>query len=210
MPVKSWIVNAFDDQQSTYTMHGVAFSGERGISSVEYSTDGEHWKLAELYGIDLGPNAWRCFRFQTDPQINITHVYTRATDSSGETQPKERVENERGYGNNSWLDHAFVRQSNTKSGAQQDSAIVLTKEQQERGRALFTKEAKPPCGTCHTLNDAQTTAQIGPNLHQLQPTSERVQRAIENGVGAMPSYGQQLSTEDIKVLSDYVAQSAKK
>ena len=211
MPVKSWIVNASEDQaRNLYSMHGVAFSGERGISSVEFSIDGENWKQAELYGIDLGSNAWRCFRFQTDPQIKPKQVYTRATDALGDTQPKEHVENERGYGNNSWLDHAFILQENTQEKTQQDSVVALSKEQQEKGRALFTKEAAPPCGTCHTLNDAQTTAQIGPNLNQLQPTNERVQRAIENGVGAMPSYGQQLSQEDIKILSEYVAQSSKK
>ena len=191
-------------------MHGVAFSGERGIRAVEYSTNGETWKQAELYGMDLGSNAWRCFRIQTDPQETLRKVYTRAIDTQGETQPKERVENERGYGNNSWLDHAFVLEKNEQKEERQDSDVTLTKEQRERGRALFAKEASPPCGTCHTLNDAQTKAQVGPNLNQRQPTSIRVQRAVENGVGAMPGYGTQLSPEDIKTLSEYVAHTSKK
>ena len=120
------------------------------------------------------------------------------------------MENERGYGNNSWFDHAFNLSSSAQSQEQKETIAALTKEQEDRGKALFTKEASPPCGTCHTLNDAQTTAQIGPNLNQLQPTTARVHRAIENGVGAMPSYGKQLSQEDIKILSQYVAQSSKK
>ena len=95
MPVKSWIVHAYEDQtQNSYTVHGVAFSGERGISSVEFSIDGEIWKQAELYGIDLGPNAWRCFRFQTDSQTSPKQIYTRATDTVGDQQPKDRIENE--------------------------------------------------------------------------------------------------------------------
>lgn len=191
-------------------MHGVAFSGERGVSLVEFSTDGETWKPTELYGIDLGPNAWRCFRFQIDHDIPSKKVYTRATDTLGEVQPKVRVENERGYGNNSWLDHAFDLNSNTHAQEQQDTVTALTKEQEERGRELFTQAAAPPCGTCHSLNDAQTNAQIGPNLNTLQPTNARVKRAIENGVGAMPSYGKQLSQDDITILSQYVAQSSKK
>ena len=191
-------------------MHGVAFSGERGIQAVEYSTDGETWKQAELYGIDLGSNAWRCFRLQTAPHETLQKIYTRAIDTQGEVQPKERIENERGYGNNSWLDHAFVIQKEEQTEEQQDVGMTLTNEQKERGRALFTKESKPPCGACHTLDDAQTKAQVGPNLNMLQPTSIRVQRAVENGVGAMPGYGTQLSQEDIKTLSEYVAYTSKK
>ena len=211
MPVKSWIVHAYEDQtQNSYTVHGVAFSGERGISSVEFSIDGEIWKQAELYGIDLGPNAWRCFRFQIDSQTSPKQIYTRATDTVGDQQPKDRIENERGYGNNSWLDHAFFLKKNNQEDSLEENLADLSEEQQEKGRILFTNEANPPCGTCHTLNDAQTTAQIGPNLNQLQPTSTRVQRALENGVGAMPSYGTQLSQEEIKALSEYVAHAAKK
>ena len=211
MPVKSWIVNAYEDQiQHIYTIHGVAFSGERGIQAVEYSTNGETWIPAELYGIDLGSNAWRCFRFQTSSQENIQKIYTRAIDTQGEIQPKERIENERGYGNNSWLDHAFVLHKKEKNKENQDLDTVLTQEKEERGRALFTKEAKPPCGVCHTLDDAQTNAQIGPNLNLLQPTTARVERALKNGVGAMPSYGTQLSKEEIQTLAEYVAHAAKK
>ncbi|HKZ85227.1 MAG TPA: cytochrome c [Anaerolineae bacterium] len=33
----------------------------------------------------------------------------------------------------------------------------------ERGKALFTSEAKPPCATCHTI-EGVSNGQIGPNL----------------------------------------------
>jgi mono/diheme cytochrome c family protein len=53
------------------------------------------------------------------------------------------------------------------------------------GRELF----KSTCGSCHTLNAAGTSAQVGPNLDQLKPSEERVLAAIKNGgtgQGIMP------------------------
>lgn len=46
------------------------------------------------------------------------------------------------------------------------------------------------CGGCHTLAAAGTTATVGPNLDELQPTVEQVLAAIENGgagTGQMPA-----------------------
>lgn len=211
MPVKSWVVDALKNPtNNTYIIHGIAFSGERGIQEVEYSTDTVVWKKAELYGPDLGPNAWRCFRINSDPNAPLLQIYTRAKDTLGEVQPKVRQENERGYGNNSWLDHGYIVQhSNQQDNIEQDNLITMTPEQKKKGKALFTEGASPSCGTCHTLQEAQSSGQIGPNLDQLQPTTIRVQRAVENGVGAMPSYGQQLSKEEIKTLADYVSHSTK-
>ena len=54
------------------------------------------------------------------------------------------------------------------------------------GKQIFTQS----CGTCHTLSDAGTNGQVGPNLDQLKPNKARVLSAIENGgagSGAMPA-----------------------
>lgn len=56
----------------------------------------------------------------------------------------------------------------------------------EQALALFTAS----CGSCHTLGVAGTTATIGPDLDELQPTEEQVLAAIENGgagSGQMPA-----------------------
>lgn len=53
------------------------------------------------------------------------------------------------------------------------------------GKALFTET----CGSCHTLADAGTSGDVGPNLDLLEPEPERVEMAIANGgtgTGAMP------------------------
>jgi len=77
------------------------------------------------------------------------------------------------------------------------------------GKKVFL-ESTPSCGTCHTLEDAKSLGQVGPNLDQLSPDVARVERAVTNGVGAMPSYGEQLSTEQIRSVAEYVAHSTKK
>jgi len=54
------------------------------------------------------------------------------------------------------------------------------------GKQIFTQS----CGTCHTLSDAGTNGQVGPNLDQLKPDKARVLNAIKNGgagSGAMPA-----------------------
>ena len=57
---------------------------------------------------------------------------------------------------------------------------------------------------CHTLESAESVGKIGPNLDQLRPTAGRIERAIENGVGAMPAYGGKLTPNEIKLLSRFV------
>ena len=112
MPVKSWLNGPGTDGRTVaagkVVFYGVALSGERGVRGVEVSLDGgETWRAATLEGPDLGPNAWRAFSFSTALSVGQHRIYTRATDTAGEVQPRDRVENERGYGHNGWRDHGL-------------------------------------------------------------------------------------------------------
>jgi cytochrome c6 len=78
----------------------------------------------------------------------------------------------------------------------------------DRGRTLFTSEAEPSCGSCHTLADAGTTGTIGPNLDDLQPTADRVEGAMREGPGAMPSFAESLTDDDIAAVAEYVEAAA--
>ena len=65
------------------------------------------------------------------------------------------------------------------------------------------------CGSCHTLAAAETTATVGPDLDDLQPDSETVLSAIENGgagSGMMPAG--LLSGEEAQQVADFVAEAA--
>ncbi|MGC6416357.1 MAG: molybdopterin-dependent oxidoreductase [Bradymonadia bacterium] len=211
MPVKSWVTHASSDSTTkTTTFHGVAFSGERGISKVDYSFDGSAWHEAPLTGESLGPNAWRRFQIDVPADESPSVVFTRATDTSGDVQPEHRVENERGYGNTSWRDHRFKLvppvQGNTNTV---DRGDPLTDAELKRARHLFAQGATPPCGACHTLADAATAGQVGPSLDTLKIGVRGVEAALNNGVGAMPSYRDALSKQDRALLARYIAQRSK-
>lgn len=62
------------------------------------------------------------------------------------------------------------------------------------------------CGACHTLADAGTESNVGPNLDTLKPNAQAVQDAIAGGgagTGMMPP--NLLSGDDAKQVADYVA-----
>jgi cytochrome c6 len=72
------------------------------------------------------------------------------------------------------------------------------------GREIFLAN----CGTCHTLADAGTTGTIGPNLDQARPPRDLAVDRVTNGQGAMPSFQDTLSPEQIQAVADYVAGAA--
>ncbi|RZO63332.1 MAG: cytochrome c [Candidatus Pelagibacterales bacterium] len=76
----------------------------------------------------------------------------------------------------------------------------------EIGKEIFLN--KGGCASCHALADAGSNAAIGPNLNQIRPNISRVMTAVTNGIGIMPAYEGQLSTEEIKAVSHYVSISS--
>lgn len=73
------------------------------------------------------------------------------------------------------------------------------------GAAVF---ADAGCGTCHTLADADASGTIGPSLDETKPSAELVTDRVTNGKGAMPSFSDQLSEEQIADLAAYVSSVA--
>tara|TARA_Y100000590_G_scaffold134859_1_gene154274 strand:- start:719 stop:1039 length:321 start_codon:yes stop_codon:yes gene_type:complete len=76
------------------------------------------------------------------------------------------------------------------------------------GKDIFLNKAV--CSTCHTLIDAGSNAQIGPNLNEIKPDKNRVIISVTNGIGVMPAYDGQLSLEEIEAVSHYVSIAATK
>jgi len=76
----------------------------------------------------------------------------------------------------------------------------------EMGKTIFLGQGN--CATCHTLADAKSSGQIGPNLNQLKPDMTRVIYAVTNGIGVMPPYENQLTLEEIQAVAQYVSLSA--
>ena len=112
MSVKSWINHPVGDgtlRAGSVVVDGVAFGGTRPVRRVELSTDGgRRWQAAPLVGPDLGRYAWRQFALSVTLGAGTHTLASRATDEAGNTQPADRVENHRGYGNTSWRDHSVT------------------------------------------------------------------------------------------------------
>jgi DMSO/TMAO reductase YedYZ molybdopterin-dependent catalytic subunit len=112
MNVKSWINYPSGEpgeavRAGMVQIHGVAFAGVNAAARVEVSLDGGNtWKNAQIVGPDLGRYAWRQFVFAAELKPGTYMLASRATDTAGNTQPPDRVENERAYGHNGWRDHA--------------------------------------------------------------------------------------------------------
>jgi len=64
------------------------------------------------------------------------------------------------------------------------------------------------CGSCHTLADAGTTGNVGPNLDQLKPPEKIVEHQVINGGGAMPAFKGTLTPAQITAVAKYVASAA--
>ena len=75
----------------------------------------------------------------------------------------------------------------------------------EQGRALFTSAG---CGSCHTLADAGTTGQVGPNLDAAHPNAAKVRRQVTRGGSGMPSFADSLTPAQIRLLAEYVSGEA--
>ena len=54
----------------------------------------------------------------------------------------------------------------------------------EMGKDVFLNKAN--CAACHTLAEAGSNSQIGPNLNQIKPNMKRVMSVVKNGIGIMP------------------------
>ncbi|MEM7694541.1 MAG: sulfite oxidase [Pseudomonadota bacterium] len=108
MVVKSWVTEPMMDAASgKVVIRGVAMGGQSPVTGVDVSVDGgATWMAASLMGIDMGPYAWRPFSLVVDLPAGTHVIASRATNDTGDTQPKDFPPNHRGYGHNGWDAHA--------------------------------------------------------------------------------------------------------
>ena len=79
-----------------------------------------------------------------------------------------------------------------------------------RGGGGGTTTASAGCGSCHALAAANASGTVGPNLDEAKPDKALVVDRVTNGAGAMPSFKDQLSEEQIQAVADFVSSSAGK
>ena len=84
---------------------------------------------------------------------------------------------------------------------------TFSDEKFDLGKDIFLNAGN--CGSCHSLKDANTVGNIGPNLNEIKPDIGRVVNSVANGIGVMPSFLQILSEDEINAVAYYVSESSK-
>jgi mono/diheme cytochrome c family protein len=69
------------------------------------------------------------------------------------------------------------------------------------GKALFSDN----CGSCHTLSKAGTSGSVGPNLDDVGLDAAAIEGIVHDGRGAMPTFGDKLSADEISAIAQFVA-----
>ncbi len=76
------------------------------------------------------------------------------------------------------------------------------------GKEIFLNKGK--CANCHTLSNAGSYADIGPDLNKVMPKKIRVIKTVTEGIGSMPAMADILSKDEIEAVAEYVYQASKK
>ena len=75
-----------------------------------------------------------------------------------------------------------------------------------KGKEVFLEVGN--CAACHSLSDAGSIAEIGPNLNQIRPQVQTILMAVRNGIGVMPAMEGILTDEEIEAVAHYVSIAA--
>ena len=84
----------------------------------------------------------------------------------------------------------------------------LSDEKFDLGKDIFLNAGN--CSACHSLQDAGSVANVGPNLNEIRPDIGRVIISVTNGAGVMPSYLGILSQDEIEAVAYYVSEASMK
>ena len=79
-------------------------------------------------------------------------------------------------------------------------------EMYNQGKEIFLNSGN--CATCHSLKDAGSVANVGPNLNEIRPDIGRVINSVTNGIGVMPSMLGILSDKEIEAVAYYVSEAS--
>ena len=81
-------------------------------------------------------------------------------------------------------------------------------EMYEFGKNIFLNKAY--CASCHSLADAGSVGNIGPNLNEIKPDYIRILNAVTIGIGTMQAYQGILTDKEIESVVHYVFESTNK
>ena len=99
----------------------------------------------------------------------------------------------------------WLYRHDTAASAPAKSSPIPADANAAAGAAVFKSSG---CGSCHTLQAAGASGQVGPNLDDVRPDFETVRAKVEQGGGAMPSFAGKLSPQQIRDVAAFVARRA--
>jgi len=108
---------------------------------------------------------------------------------------------------------AFVHPAAAQQGANPAPAAAAAAAAADdaklaKGRDLFNNYG---CSGCHSLADAGATGHVGPSFDgDANLSHDFVVDRVTNGSGPMPSFGGQMSPDEIDAIASYVMHAAKK
>tara|TARA_B100000029_G_scaffold474178_1_gene516246 strand:- start:968 stop:1279 length:312 start_codon:yes stop_codon:yes gene_type:complete len=83
---------------------------------------------------------------------------------------------------------------------------TFSDEKFDKGKVVFLEQGN--CAVCHTLRNAGSNGNIGPNLNIIKPNLMRVISVVTNGIGIMPAYQGELTLEEIESVAYYVSEAS--
>jgi cytochrome c6 len=86
--------------------------------------------------------------------------------------------------------------------------IVLADDKMKLGMEVYKNKAM--CGTCHSLQAAESVGEIGPNLDLLKPQIDQIIYVVTNGIGVMPPWDGVLTPEEIEAVAYFIFNSTNK
>lgn len=94
-----------------------------------------------------------------------------------------------------------------EAGDQAPADAPLTADQMAESKALFSQFS---CGACHALSEAGGTGHIGPEFDGNEGLDKGyIVNMVNNGQGAMPSFGGMIDEGQIEQLATYIMQVKK-
>jgi cytochrome c6 len=92
----------------------------------------------------------------------------------------------------------------TESTSSSDLPALALKGDATAGKAIFASKG---CGGCHTLKAAGASGNVGPNLDDVKPSFELAVTRVTKGKGVMPTFGDQLTAQQIADVAQFVVSS---
>lgn len=100
-----------------------------------------------------------------------------------------------------------------EEAAEEKSEEGMSEKEARSGEGSLAAEGKTvfttTCASCHTLEAAGASGEVGPDLDELEPDLATVEHQVVNG-GGMPAFGKEgvLDAKEIKAVATYVSSVA--